>query len=187
MTLLGMLVFSSYLVVSLIFFLDDASPKANIKTISLAITFMSLSLVITLQFLILKRIKNSLLTFPVSNAYQAKQPESLALTQRKWHQYSGKSENIEKTAGYRKSGEIYHTVDAGEEYFLLLTSKRVFNMEGEEYFDLYAPILYCLLTRGASEDEPYRIHHISDDQDEEQQLLKKIYESAEKAKFAYNV
>lgn len=104
----------------------------------------------------------------------------------KWHRYSGKSENIEKTAGYRKNGEIYHTVDAGEEYFLMLTSNRVFNMEGEDYFDLHASTHYCLLTRGSSSDEPYRIHHISDDQDEEQQLLKKIYESAAKTKFAHN-
>lgn len=104
------------------------------------------------------------------------QPESapVNLDECSWEKVQGNTEDIEKSAGYTKIGDIYRTVGSYPKHYIMHASARVFNWEGENHFDETAKPHYCLLEQREKDETCQKIILIDETQ-EDQKCLSSLY------------
>ena len=91
-----------------------------------------------------------------------------------WEKVQGYTESIEKSAGYKKIGDIYRTVGSYPKHYIMHASARVFNWEGENHFDETAKPHYCLLEQREKDETCQKIILIDETQ-EDQKCLSSLY------------
>ena len=95
-----------------------------------------------------------------------------------WEKVQGNTEAIEKSAGYTKIGDIYRTTGSYPKHYIMRTSARVFNWEGENHFDKTAKPHYCLLVQREKDEICQKIILIDETQ-EAQEDLSSLYNMAQ--------
>ncbi len=108
------------------------------------------------------------------------QPKSalVNLVECSWEKVQGNTEDIEKSAGYTKIGDIYRTTGTYPKYYIMHASPRVFNWEGENHFDETAKPHYCLLEQREKEEICQKII-LLDETQEDQEDLSSLYNTAQ--------
>ncbi len=109
-----------------------------------------------------------------------KQPKSVPvkIAECSWEKVQGNTEAIEKSAGYTKIGDIYRTTGSYPKHYIMRTSARVFNWEGENHFDKTAKPHYCLLVQREKDEICQKIILIDETQ-EGQEDLSSLYNMAQ--------